>query len=65
MHSGWGVKSQIGLHESTLCYFFILFSYNSFFIIPHFLLRSVLVPLLNVLRISYSFFLDGGQKRRK
>ncbi|KAB8214265.1 hypothetical protein BDV33DRAFT_183085 [Aspergillus novoparasiticus] len=36
-----------------------------FFFIPLFFLRSILVPLLNVLRISYSFFLDGGQKPRK
>lgn len=47
----------------TFLFFFLTLLF--FFIIPRFLLRSILVPLLNVLRISYSFFLDGGQKRRK
>ncbi|KAE8359515.1 hypothetical protein BDV27DRAFT_52938 [Aspergillus caelatus] len=43
MHSGWGVKSQIGLHD-TLCYSFrsffnpscfLYFIYSSFFYVPY------------------------------
>ncbi|KAE8412197.1 hypothetical protein BDV36DRAFT_65281 [Aspergillus pseudocaelatus] len=55
MHSGWGVKSQIGLHD-TLCYSFrSFFQPFLFFVFYLFLLflRSILVPLLNVYVILF------------